>query len=133
MELCKISLYDWYECQQLSILVARRFTQLDPIGLAGGINLYQYVSNPFNRIDPLGLTGTEATGRPLSSPNDNAWFQTVIPSDIQTGSRSVYFQNANQQLYGFVQKNTGLMPWHGWTRWGYARLNFLRIWKLQEP
>ncbi|WP_455819459.1 RHS repeat-associated core domain-containing protein [Pseudomonas cerasi] len=33
-----------------------RFTQHDPIGLAGGLNLYQYAPNPLNWIDPLGLT-----------------------------------------------------------------------------
>ncbi|CAM7674934.1 Zn-binding Pro-Ala-Ala-Arg (PAAR) domain, involved in Type VI secretion [Phytobacter diazotrophicus] len=33
-----------------------RFTQQDPIGLAGGLNLYQYAPNPLGWIDPLGLT-----------------------------------------------------------------------------
>ncbi|MBP2194595.1 RHS repeat-associated protein [Pantoea cypripedii] len=32
-----------------------RFTVQDPIGLAGGWNLYQYAPNPFSWIDPLGL------------------------------------------------------------------------------
>ncbi|WP_207234979.1 MULTISPECIES: RHS repeat-associated core domain-containing protein, partial [unclassified Pseudomonas] len=32
-----------------------RFTTPDPIGLAGGINLYQYSPNPFTWIDPWGL------------------------------------------------------------------------------
>ncbi|MEI7079095.1 RHS repeat-associated core domain-containing protein, partial [Pectobacterium versatile] len=33
-----------------------RFTTQDPIGLAGGINLYQYAPNPIGWVDPLGLT-----------------------------------------------------------------------------
>ncbi|PWV57683.1 RHS repeat-associated protein, partial [Frischella perrara] len=32
-----------------------RFTQQDPIGLAGGINLYQYAPNTLSWIDPWGL------------------------------------------------------------------------------
>ncbi|WP_371921593.1 RHS repeat domain-containing protein [Pseudomonas sp. DE0010] len=32
-----------------------RFTQPDPIGLAGGLNLYEYAPNPFTWIDPWGL------------------------------------------------------------------------------
>nr|WP_282507474.1 RHS repeat-associated core domain-containing protein [Burkholderia cepacia] len=33
-----------------------RFVSKDPIGLAGGDNLYQYAPNPVQWIDPLGLT-----------------------------------------------------------------------------
>ena len=33
-----------------------RFTQQDPIGLAGGINLYQYAPNALGWVDPLGLS-----------------------------------------------------------------------------
>ncbi len=33
-----------------------RFVSKDPIGLAGGINVYQYVLNPIVWIDPLGLS-----------------------------------------------------------------------------
>ncbi|CNF76117.1 Rhs family protein [Yersinia similis] len=32
-----------------------RFSTQDPIGLAGGINLYQYGPNPLGWVDPLGL------------------------------------------------------------------------------
>ncbi|MEK7893027.1 RHS repeat-associated core domain-containing protein, partial [Burkholderia contaminans] len=32
-----------------------RFISKDPIGLAGGINVYQYAPNPLGWIDPIGL------------------------------------------------------------------------------
>ncbi|MFN6817586.1 RHS repeat-associated core domain-containing protein, partial [Proteus mirabilis] len=31
-----------------------RFTQQDPLGLAGGINLYAYAPNPLTWVDPWG-------------------------------------------------------------------------------
>ncbi|EPK7485903.1 RHS repeat domain-containing protein, partial [Proteus mirabilis] len=38
-----------------------RFIMPDPIGLLGGINLYQYAPNPLGWIDPWGLAGNPAT------------------------------------------------------------------------
>ncbi|MGV3067112.1 RHS repeat-associated core domain-containing protein, partial [Proteus mirabilis] len=36
-----------------------RFIMPDPIGLLGGINLYQYAPNPLGWIDPWGLSSQE--------------------------------------------------------------------------
>ncbi|WP_312951377.1 RHS repeat-associated core domain-containing protein [Superficieibacter sp.] len=41
-----------------------RFVVQDPIGLAGGVNLYSYVKNPLSYIDPLGLTGCSVNFSP---------------------------------------------------------------------
>ncbi|EKA1091126.1 RHS domain-containing protein, partial [Escherichia coli] len=55
-----------------------RFMVTDPIGLAGGLNLYQYSPNPISWIDPLGLTGEWVNPKDINfsqrtiSPHDYA-------------------------------------------------------------
>ncbi|MBI0521000.1 RHS repeat-associated core domain-containing protein, partial [Pectobacterium parmentieri] len=44
--------------------VVGRFTTQDPIGLAGGINLYQYAPNPLGWVEPLGLKCTHSAKNP---------------------------------------------------------------------
>ncbi|WP_183133248.1 RHS repeat-associated core domain-containing protein, partial [Pseudomonas syringae] len=39
-----------------------RFTTQDPIGLAGGFNLYQYAPSPIGWIDPYGLCKSSSSG-----------------------------------------------------------------------
>ncbi|MGC0935483.1 RHS repeat-associated core domain-containing protein [Pantoea agglomerans] len=53
---------------------AGRFVSQAPIGLAGGVNLYQYAPNPLSWVDPLGLSRCssasgqlpELRGRPVN-------------------------------------------------------------------
>jgi RHS repeat-associated protein len=54
-----------------------RYIEADPVGLAGGINLYGYVNqNPLNSTDPLGLC-TE------SNPNGLSTFDTAFHGFVQ--------------------------------------------------
>ena len=53
-----------------------RFTQPDPIGLGGGINLYRYAANIFTRIDPLGLSSFD--------PYEHGEY-TEFPKDLHFG------------------------------------------------
>ena len=56
-----------------------RFTQQDPIGLYGGLNLYAYGPNPYTWIDPLGLEGIFTRGV-FEGPSGNV--HTVYQQDI---------------------------------------------------
>jgi hypothetical protein len=48
--------------------VFRPFTQQDPIGIAGGLNLYGYANgDPVNYSDPFGLCPEFITGRPCGT------------------------------------------------------------------
>jgi RHS repeat-associated protein len=69
---------------------AGRFTAEDPIGLAGGDNLYQYAPNPLGWADPLGwsvsdaiiaidagVKGWIAADIAIPDPSDAAWVKWV--------------------------------------------------------
>ncbi|EBS4567996.1 type IV secretion protein Rhs, partial [Salmonella enterica subsp. enterica serovar Tanger] len=62
-----------------------RFVSQDPIGLRGGLNLYQYAPNPLSWIDPLGLTG-----------------EWVNPKDINFSQRTI-----SPHDYAEIMRNDG--------------------------
>ena len=62
-----------------------RFTVQDPIGLAGGENLYAYAPNPFSWIDPWGLSGWEIDGARTVSIIQGGPFKEKYYKDGQTG------------------------------------------------
>jgi RHS repeat-associated protein len=47
-----------YNCHRYYDPQTGRYLSKDPIGLAGGLNAYQYVPSPLFWMDPIGLTGT---------------------------------------------------------------------------
>jgi len=59
-----------------------RFIHQDPIGLAGGENLYRYAPNPVNWVDPWGLTSGEG------SNGSSVKTTRVTANDVSGKSRS---------------------------------------------
>lgn len=68
--------YRYYSPQQ------QRFINQDPIGLAGGINPYQYAPNPVNWIDPLGLSCKEVEDKETNKARPNKHITPELESKL---------------------------------------------------
>ncbi|MEC9822949.1 RHS repeat-associated core domain-containing protein, partial [Escherichia marmotae] len=76
-----------------------RFIVTDPIGLAGGLNLYAYAPNPLGWIDPLGLNNCGIAGSvkwKSFNPNKN-------PVTGQTGLQYHYAKHGHE--FGNITQN----------------------------
>ena len=58
---------------------AGRFVSQDPIGLAGGVNLFQYAPNPLSWVDPLGLSKCD----PDTSTKQGYHNETYAPKPVK--------------------------------------------------
>ncbi|ATZ13315.1 RHS domain-containing protein [Erwinia amylovora] len=77
-----------------------RFTTQDPVGLAGGLNLYAYAPNPYGWVDPLGLSrckpgtasgeGSKIEGKWLRGTHGNAG---LFPSSVADKLRGRQFKS----------------------------------------
>ncbi|NUF78645.1 type IV secretion protein Rhs [Snodgrassella sp. ESL0323] len=79
-----------------------RFTQPDPIGLAGGFNLYQYAPNPLMWVDPLGWyagEGERELGKYHVFHEHN-----LDPSEYKLSDKA-QFRRANQSIYERLQND----------------------------
>ncbi|EBQ8734900.1 RHS repeat-associated core domain-containing protein [Salmonella enterica] len=116
-----------------------RFVSQDPIGLAGGINLYQYAPNPLSWIDPLGLTTEYKSESPYHGrkpmyvnpghndpsspdfrgggsktthlpPDAEEVYRRAVPSD--SSGNSWFGRNSEGEFYRY-QGSNGEVHWNG--------------------
>jgi len=78
---------------------AGRFVSQDPIGLAGGVNLYQYAPNPLSWVDPLGLT--------KCAPNKKTTYEGVSRRDALRQAKRDAGIPKNQQPYEVSRTKLG--------------------------
>jgi len=109
-----------------------RFTTVDPIGLLGGTNNYQYAPNPTGWIDPLGLSCKETQGRYETTtiksdylgednPNDpKRWNTPMVTEYFDENKRAIHELDVNNGL--IVHKKTGELfdTADAETHWGNA-------------
>jgi RHS repeat-associated protein len=84
-----------------------RFITPDPIGLAGGLNNYQYVPNPTGWVDPLGLV-SELKNGPGSNAGQLALYDPAFAANQMRGyGISMYDENVYQFLSSLKEMTLG--------------------------
>ncbi|ECF3069475.1 RHS repeat protein, partial [Salmonella enterica subsp. enterica serovar Poona] len=93
-----------------------RFVSQDPIGLNGGINLYQYAPNPLSWIDPWGLAGSRlprSNGYWDGSPGESNWHSNNPSVNAITGGEPISFSGGRPDFSpwskGSITFNEGVL------------------------
>nr|WP_241510370.1 RHS repeat-associated core domain-containing protein [Burkholderia seminalis] len=85
-----------------------RFVSKGPIGLAGGINVYQYAPNPILWTDALGLarelSGCDSSNRPLSSSQYSVLHEVQRAPGQEVGSDPSHFREARGRSIAVVTR-----------------------------
>jgi RHS repeat-associated protein len=107
-----------------------RFISQDPIGLAGGMNLYQYAPNPLAWIDPWGLSACwnsgakrwrdSKTGRFASTPRINTPYGHAIQGNTKNALAARTKVENGADLY-----RTGTL--------GKSQTSEAQFWALENP
>ncbi|NDY43315.1 RHS repeat-associated core domain-containing protein [Dissulfurirhabdus thermomarina] len=79
--------YNWHRYYDPA---AGRYLTPDPIGLAGGINLFAYVqNNPVNFTDPYGLWPFGLPGKSDALKNGSSWVDYYLPGMDKTQQQKI--------------------------------------------
>ncbi|MTJ83144.1 MAG: hypothetical protein F8N37_19330, partial [Telmatospirillum sp.] len=101
---------------------AGRFTSQDPIGLAGGLNLYQYAPEPLSWIDPWGWMpwpwNPEGMGHhlvPRGKANSIGLDSLGTERDTPTFFPEPYEAGMHEELHRAIRRDVGKLqgPWTG--------------------
>ncbi|HBC6355198.1 RHS repeat-associated core domain-containing protein, partial [Proteus mirabilis] len=84
-----------------------RFTQQDPIGLAGGINLYAYAPNPLTWVDPWGWETIMVNPKDINFSQISVNKNFDIPKDV-TDQLGLSKQKINIDKYAKIVKAANL-------------------------